>query len=157
MKLLTPEKENEVFDIFKEGFRGDLNELGYQEIALTVFDRWLTEEEAKEKLAMPLFPKYQEKMFSFYNYIFRNCNVYSYFESLARSPGCVISFNNEEEYLDHINLALIERNFFRLIIPKYRIVIDASWDFTHFVYYPEEPLSPDFVKLVKEQGLYLLD
>ncbi|WP_342270239.1 hypothetical protein [Rickettsia endosymbiont of Orchestes rusci] len=131
---------------------------------ISVFDHWLSEEEADELIIFyqrkfkfkenkEKYYQYEQLFIKFYLYLFNNTKVYAYFDRLY------VSFDSKEEYLSHVLLSIRERLFLKIILPEYHAIIDGGHDLTDLLKvkkdYPEglEAIS----KIVKEHGLYILD
>jgi len=166
-------KLHQMFSLIDDEYHWDDNDAEEYRIRLrkqyyvhciSVFDHWLSEEEAAELIIFykrkfnskenkEKYYQYEQLFIKFYLYLFNNTKVYARFDRLY------ISFDSKEEYLSHVLLSVRERLFLKIILPEYHAIIDGGHDLTDILKvkkdYPEglEAIS----KIVKDHGLYILD
>jgi len=131
---------------------------------ISVFDHWLSDEEAAE--AVMFYRRrfryredkekyyYYEQLFTkFYLYLFNNTKVYARFDRIF------VSFDSQEEYLSHVLLNVRERLFLKIVLPEYHTIIDGNFDLTHILKVKKEyPQSLEVIsQIATESGLYILD
>lgn len=136
----------------------------YQMKFLSVFDHWLSEDEALELLPngdinCPNYLERQKKFLDFFVTLYKKTQVLTFKPlGLVKSPEkinyCFKKLLAEQDLVDMFN-----RHYFfpPLIIPEMEIIVVSNFDFTHVIYYRNESKFQEFKKLAEGSSLHLLD
>lgn len=136
----------------------------YQQVAISVYDHWLSEEEAyKELNDVPIEKQkiYDAKLHSFV------CSLTSSFESyLVKRVGrykqhvtfrAFTSTSAKNMTLRPLPYLTSSANRFMFVIPSLKLIYVESWDFTHHAYYLENQAPIAALKAEAEKaGIYVL-
>jgi hypothetical protein len=159
MKQLHTLEEDQVYEVFPRMGSEDLFEqnIRYNHCSISVFDNWLTEDEASDDNAFSKFLKseYEIRIKKFYLGIYKCTEVYCYFD-LNCGGRALLSFSSEQEFLDWVDLSIQERLFLRLIIPELKVIINGGYDYTLPTFLTKDADISQLEKIVHDHGLYIL-
>ncbi len=171
MKALDRKTVEKIYDIM-DGLDVDTlnNSDDYVMNCFSVFDHWLTEEEANEQIyfyaqaleegaieKVKKYYEYHDRILNFYLDLYNKANVYGLLSS-EHGPSAIIIFDNIEEYRSHVLLSVREQLFLKLVLPEYSAVIMGNFDFRHLLYTMKskpESLS-ELTEIIKTNGLFVL-
>lgn len=135
----------------------------YQQVAITVFDHWLTEDEAvKELNDVPIEKQkiYDAKLHSFV------CGLTSTFESyLIKCVGrhkehiTFRAFKSDDarrRTLVPLNYFASHRHRFIFVVPALQLIYTESWDFTHHAYLRDSASLKVLREEAAKVGVYVL-
>ena len=160
MKFLETAQENAVYELFPTMHAVDLFETNtppYITYHLSVFDHWLTEEEATDENAFSKknLRRYKDSVRGFYFYLFKKYKLYSFFE-INWGGGSLLEFTSKKEFSDWVEIMLTERMFLRLVVPELKIMIVHDFDYTLPLFLSEGADVVQIEELVAQHELYLL-
>ena len=157
MRIIFEINSEKVFNTFKFGISAEEleNKDNYQLMFLSVFDHWLSEEESENAFTIDKQVEYKKKLYLFYQYLYKNYYLCTYFVSDVGSR-CLLEFESKEEYLNYVDLSLQEYYFLRLLIPDYGIIIDGGYDYTLPVFCSKNDNVVN-LNFLKKTGLFILE
>ena len=122
---------------------------------ISVFDHWLTEDEAKNYFIEDLESGYFEKLYNFYLRLFDNYACCQVIEG-EDSNAILFNFDSKNEFIEAVKNSISGTEFVRLLIPDLKIMIDGGFDFTLPIFYDEITDLDTFMNFIKESELFLL-
>lgn len=135
----------------------------YQQVAITVFDHWLTEDEAvKELNDVPIEKQkiYDARLHSFV------CGLTSTFESyLVKSVGrhkqhvTFRAFKSDEakrRTLVPLSYVASRLHRFIFVVPALQLIYTEGWDFTHHAYFIDNTSLEALKAEAAKAGVYVL-
>ena len=175
MKKVDNEFKKYLFEIFPNILDEELNEedkIYYDSFAISIFDHWLTEEEANEFLFKYLWKNYNNNCFEeykdsekkyllFFTELSNIDNIYSLEENSDHEQSIDPEYDfwkieNSKE-LKNICLSNIRgEKLFKLCMPKLRAIISGSYDMTQIVYFRKDHKKDLFYDLIEKSQLYVL-
>ena len=167
--------KNFLFEYFPYIFETDLNddreerlEKYYYSFAISVFDRWLSEEEADDSLDKYMWKgNYQnsceeykiseKKYISFFKELNKLRDIYCFEENIDNEQkSCFYKIENTKELEQICLLSIREEKLLKLCMPKLQLTILGSYDMTQIVYYKEISKLSGFHDLLQKCQLYRL-
>jgi len=158
------EEQEKFFSILR-----DEEEDQYIETCVSVFDHWLTEEEAAHQIISPKaldnlnieqsvrFLKYETSFINFYVDLYHNYDIQCVFFDYRYRP-LMLNFSSEDELKNYVSLSMREVFFLKILIPKLSIAISSNFDFTHRMYTLQGNVKDmeELTLYAKKNGLYIL-
>ena len=161
MKLVSKEISDHIYQIFDKGLSYDaiFEKRSYLGQNFSVFDHWLSNEECIVELPPEGNKKHEEHLARFYKDLYvSGYKLYCYIQSIDDlETESILSFRDLEEYMDHAVLSIEETIFMTLIIPELKVFISGTSNYTNPIFYNEESDLDEIKKIVKRNGLFLLD
>lgn len=121
------------------------NSKQYTKIIFSIFDHWLTEKEAEEKIFLyddivfatdqnkkDIYSVYENKFLEFYNMLYYEYNVYLMLKDIE---GALIfcNFDSNDEYIEIIKTGIREQFSFSMFVPEFESIFSNGFDFTHYI------------------------
>ncbi len=138
--------------------------------AFSVFDHWLNEEEAAEKILFyeqveeepcsvlyERYIQYENKLKLFYLELYKSTQVYA---ALTAGNGTwrIFKFSSIDEYMSLVTLSIREQLFLELVIPRWLMILEGGHDLTHLLYIHKDSTSENELRdICQKSGVYILE
>ena len=136
----------------------------YTHLSISVFDHWLSREEAINEIDNVSIKKedaHDEKLYLFCNALIKLTKCYLIkFRGIKKDKITYKEFITKSEYNEHLkpkpyNTGGINWRFI-LVLPETEAVYFEDCDFTHHLYYRDDNNITEIYNLIKENGLFVL-
>lgn len=136
----------------------------YHYLAVTVFDHWLSRDEANqlfENVPAQEQSRRNNALYTFSKKLASEADILSYkfCGRWANSKPKFRTFMSESFKLEYLAPAIAEANkkFFNVVIPELAMVFMESWDDTNIIYLRDKSIKGKLVDWADECGVYILD
>jgi len=158
-KKVTKQKENEINNLFPtlQDLIIDYIDTGFNYLGITVFDHWLTQDEAiKELDSNSLELKRDKQLFNLNKELQNKFEVYFVKIRGRRKEKVVYRHIRNFKCLEGGYNGYDCGNRGIYILPKLKAIYIEGYDHTYHLYYLDKVLIDDFLKLVDEHILFAL-
>lgn len=138
---------------------------GYEKIAISIFDHWLSNDEGN--LLLQNVSKEEQKRRDNLHFLFNKSLVadtetytFSFKGKWSKKHPVFKSFRDTKylhEYVKPNDNYISSRFYFRLALPEMNALYFEGSDDTNYLYFKDKSLLADFLKLVEASGLYVLE
>jgi len=143
----------------------------YSLFFLSVFDHWLTVEEAesevfhygqiekqlsqKDNQAAQIYFEREKRLLTFYQNLY---GLYSLYEHRGSEPNKdkFYTFETTEEYAERCLKSIREKDFIRLCVPELEVVLNGGFDLTHKIFLDKSCSIGKIKELATSCGLFIL-
>ena len=156
-KIVDVPLEKELISIFKnisKVLEMEENET-YSQISISVFNHWLSEEEAFEQLNQVSANKQLErnaKHFVFSELLIKKFKVFGYIYLKKTEETRFVEFISDRELLKYMK----QGSRFYIVIPEIESIYTYGFDDTNHLYYKNKNVLEQIEPLIKHASLYLI-
>lgn len=144
----------------------------YDCFTLSVFNHWLTNEEAKEiivfyskkmtKKQKIIYQQYEDKYLKSFVELYNNYNVVAFYADYSKEDPDInyFTFSDISEFKNVCLNSLQEKELFKLCIPDIGIIIEGGYDLTNLVFFKKEISAAEIEKfsaIFQKNGLFILE
>jgi len=167
-KLIKNKKD--IISIFpflnEEEFYEDrlIGKYGYNKLVISVFDHWLSEEEADKKIASfstlemsgsdrkSFFFEKENDILNFYKLIFNN----NLLVGINTENFSVYDFLSESDFLNKCKESIREIEFLTLALPEKKVILVGTYDLNIVLYFLDKELIKNILNSIHKSNLFLL-
>ncbi|MFC3152324.1 hypothetical protein ACFOEK_14920 [Litoribrevibacter euphylliae] len=157
-------KQTEINRIFPDLQEAIERHEGYTYIGITVFDHWLSRDEANQLLEN--VPEDEQKrrnqlLYNFSKKLLSEAEVlnFKFIGKWTKAKPLFRKFTSQEAALEYLNPAAgnNHKRFFEVVLPELKIIFMEGWDDTNIMYLKDASVKPLIQQWAKEAGVYCLD
>ena len=127
----------------------------YTQVSISIFDHWLSKEEAYEKLNKVPSKEQQQrdaKHFTFSKLLIGKMKVFGYIYFKKTEEQKFVEFTSEKQLLKYMK----RLSHFYVVIPEIESIYIHGFDDTNHLYYKNKNILEQIEPLVKQANLYLI-